>query len=73
MNRLPDHTTRYFASQDYRLHAQTGIRGPWCHKTVQGVELWVEYDRDRHEMHCSYEIDGERHNKIYKVAKSWAY
>lgn len=73
MKKLPDHTTRYFASQDYWLVAHRGSEGPWRHRTIQGIELWVEYDRDRHEMHCSYEIDGVRHNKVHAVAKSRAY
>lgn len=75
MKKLPDHTTRYFAAQDYWIATHTGSKGPWKHKTVQGVELTVEYDRENNAMICTYPVEGEEPpmKKVHRCAKSWAY
>lgn len=73
MKKLPDHTTRYFARNAYWSVVHYGNKGPWKHKTVQGVDLVVVYVPEDHVLTCIYEIDGKIINKTYEPCKSWAY
>lgn len=75
MKKLPAHTTLYFARNAYWSVVHYGTKGPWKHKTVQGVDLTVEYVRDpvRDAMVCTYNIGDKEIQKVHLVCKSWAY
>lgn len=47
MDKLPSHTTRYFAEQAFKLFLMKGIsHKPIPFKTVQGVDITATYEDD---------------------------
>lgn len=71
--KLPAHTLRYWAQEQYRHFAYNG-RGIGVRKTVQGAMLQTVVHAGRGVVECNWlDEAGTVHVKEMKIARSWLY